>query len=860
MNRKMPAFVCAMLAASALAAGAKTVDFPIPDEVRSWDIPERTTNGVKAVWIENVPWRGKSTRFFAYYSLPDGATAEKKVPGIVLVHGGHGTAFHTWVKLWNDRGYAAIAMDNCGGIPGAKSHTPEHPRHEWSGPNGWGRFEDEALPPEEQWVYHAVECVIRSHTFLRNIPEVDASKIGVTGISWGGFLTSIVCGADPRFAFAAPVYGCGNLRRHSVFAPSIGERWESLWNPVEYAKRCRIPTLWCNGTNDYFFPLDSFEETAVAAGKPLFSIRLRMPHGHPPDGDPPEIAAFADSVVKGARKLADRKVVRREWLYTESTNPVWKDRHFEVSAEKPEKWTICVENAITDDGLILSSPPEFQLAAGIRLGAPFADGAVLQRGMKVPVWGKVVLDKEAQHDSGAVSGSVKVEFAGQTKIADVGKDGTWRVYLDPMEASKESRTMTVSVVAPDGSSDSKGESVEVRDVLVGEVWLASGQSNMECPIWGSCARYRDMKGGFMTAMTRLPNVRYVKCERKWSAEPLELSATWRKFTPEGLLHFNQIATHVGGGDSEEISLSAVAFYYARELYLALDVPIGIVDVSWGGSNIDAWIPKCGYDGAPASLQKPQTPGMYNGMVAAFAPMAVRGMIWYQGCTNWFKKEGDVYCDKLHALYNGWSREFANKDLKIYLAQLAPWEQNWMEICMAQTKFCAEEKNAALAVLADVGNFRDIHPNDKEIVAKRLVLHALKRDYGFDIPEDDSPVLKSISFGGGKARLAFDHVKDWYVYAPDHSRAPAFELAGEDGVWHSATILNYRKRRDSEGKEKGTDFIDGPEIVLSSAEVANPIKVRYMGKPLTSGTLYNEASLPLGPFELTSGRDSSASAK
>ena len=497
---------------------------------------------------------------------------------------------------------------------------------------------------------------------------------------------------------------------------------------------------------------------------------------------------------------------------------------------------------------------EFKIEADARIemGAPFTDGAVLQRGMPVPVWGRVAPRAGVTSAPSFEGRKVKVSFAGQEKTAAVGADGKWKVVLDPMTASKESRTMKVCELGVE-----HGEELEIKDVLVGEVWFASGQSNMECPIWGSCARYRDMKGGFMTAMTRLPNVRYVKCERKWSAEPVELSATWRKFTPEGLLHFNQIATHVGGGDSEEIALSAVAFYYARELYLALDVPIGIVDVSWGGSNIDAWIPKCGYDGCPASIQKQQTPGMYNGMVAAFAPMAVRGMIWYQGCTNWFKKEGDVYCDKLHALYNGWSREFANKDLKIYLAQLAPWEQNWMEICIAQTKFCAEEKNAALAVLADVGNFRDIHPNDKEIVAKRLVLHALKRDYGFDIPEDDSPVLKSVSFDGGKARLAFDHVKDWYVYAPDHSRAPAFELAGEDGVWHPATILNYRKRKNSEGKETGTDFIDGPEIVLSSAEVSNPVKVRYMGKPLTSGTLYNEASLPLGPFEFVGQAESDA---
>ena len=396
MRRKITVAACAFAAAVALAASAKTVDFPIPGDVRSWDIPERATNGVKAVWIENVPWHGKPTRFFAYYSLPEGATTEKKVPGIVLVHGGYGTAFHTWVKLWNDRGYAAIAMDNCGGIPGEKNHTAEHPRHEWSGPNGWGRYEEEALPPEEQWVYHAIECVIRSHTFLRNLPEVDASKIGVTGISWGGFLTSIVCGADQRFAFAAPVYGCGNLRRHSVFAPEIGELWETLWNPVEYAKNCRIPTLWCTGTNDYFFPLDSFEETAFATGNPLFSIKLRMKHGHPPDGDPPEIAAFADSIVKGAPKLTARKVARREWLYTSSANPVWKDRPFEVANEKPQNWTIRFENVITDDGLILSSPPEFRPVAArgfkeVRQCRELSDPIVLVSAVSVRIYSSSVL-------------------------------------------------------------------------------------------------------------------------------------------------------------------------------------------------------------------------------------------------------------------------------------------------------------------------------------------------------------------------------------------------------------------------------------------------------------------------------------
>ena len=509
---------------------------------------------------------------------------------------------------------------------------------------------------------------------------------------------------------------------------------------------------------------------------------------------------------------------------------------------------------------IVAAAAALPLFAEIKLGAPFTDGAVLQRGMKVPVWGKATPSTEASVRK------VKVEFAGQSKTADVGKCGSWKVELDPMDASKEGRTLTVSEITAGFFRDTVEESVEVKDVLVGEVWLASGQSNMECPIWGGGTRYRDMKGGFMTTMTRLPNVRYVKCAHKWSVEPVELSAKWCKFTPESLQLFDREG--LGGGSG--VALSAVAFYYARELYLALDVPVGIVDASWGGTSIDAWTPRCGYDGCdesirdtaeypvkadwkaetdkkgPVSGAHQQPTVLYNGMVAAFAPMAMRGFIWYQGCSN--GGEPGRYCAKLHALYNGWKREFANPGLKLYLVQLAPYSQNWLGICMAQTQFCAEEKNAALAVTADVGNFFDIHPNDKEIVAKRLVLQALKRDYGFDIPEVDSPVFKSVTFKAGKATLAFGNVKDWYVYAPDRSRSPAFELAGADGDWRPAKVVNYRKGKDRKGNVVDTDFVDGAEIVLEAEGVAAPAKVRYMGRPRTAGTLYNEASLPLGPFE------------
>ena len=485
----------------------------------------------------------------------------------------------------------------------------------------------------------------------------------------------------------------------------------------------------------------------------------------------------------------------------------------------------------------------FSASAKIEMGAPFTDGAVLQRGMKVPVWGSAEAGK-----------TITVSFAGAEVSATAGADGKWMVKLPEMDASSEGRTMTVS---GDGS-------VEVKDILVGEVWFASGQSNMECPIWGNACRYRDFAGGLMTTMTRLPNVRYVKVDRNWSVETRPQTAKWCKFTPEYLQLFHRVNTQLAGSNTG-VSLSAVAFYYARELYLALGIPVGIVDASWGGTNIDAWTPRCGYEDCDPSIRATadypvksdwnaetdkagpvhgahqQPTVLFNGMVGAFAPMAMRGFIWYQGCHN--AGESDLYCAKMHALYNGWSKAFANPDLKLYFVQLAPWRQNWMGLVTAQNKFVAEEPHAAIAVTADVGNFADIHPNRKEIVAKRLVVHALKRDYGFEIAEEDSPVFKSASFADGKATLKFDHVKSWYAYDAEFWREPPFELAGKDGVWTAAKLVNEANRQPWQCGE-----IKGVDLVLEAEGVAEPVKVRYMGKDKTMGNLYNEASLPLGPFE------------
>ncbi|MBP7636975.1 MAG: acetylxylan esterase, partial [Kiritimatiellae bacterium] len=174
-----------------------------------FDAAEFATNDVRTVFYEGKPYQGRPTRVFAYYGLPAGASPARKVPGIVLIHGGGGSAFVRWVKLWNSRGYAAISMDTCGAVSGNAYGEEQkgHRRHAWAGPPGWGGFDKFDDPVADQWTYHAVAAAVRGHSLLRSLPEVDTSRIGVTGISWGGYLTCIAAAVDDRFAFAVPVYG-----------------------------------------------------------------------------------------------------------------------------------------------------------------------------------------------------------------------------------------------------------------------------------------------------------------------------------------------------------------------------------------------------------------------------------------------------------------------------------------------------------------------------------------------------------------------------------------------------------------------------------------------------------------------------
>lgn len=275
---------------------------------------------VRSLLYESEPYQGKPTRVFAYYATPapsaNGQPRDKKLPAVVLIHGGGGTAFRDWAELWANRGYAAIAMDLAGHQPiaGKNAHQRENRTRLLDGGPDQGddtKFGNIDKPVTEQWPYHAVAAAIRAHSLIRSFPEVDADRTAVTGISWGGYLTCIVAGVDSRFKAAVTVYGCGFLHENSAWlnrfekmTPDERQRWIALWDPSRYLPAVSMPILFVNGTNDFAYPLDSYMQSfAAVPGVKQIRITVNMPHGHPAGWAPQEIGLFTDQHLRGGPSL-----------------------------------------------------------------------------------------------------------------------------------------------------------------------------------------------------------------------------------------------------------------------------------------------------------------------------------------------------------------------------------------------------------------------------------------------------------------------------------------------------------------------------------------------------------------------------
>ena len=485
------------------------------------------------------------------------------------------------------------------------------------------------------------------------------------------------------------------------------------------------------------------------------------------------------------------------------------------------------------------------LHATVRFGMPFSDHMVLQREKPVAVWGWA--------DPGE---KVTVTFAEQSVATTADAKGEWRVNLKPMPASKTPRTLAAN-------------GVKVQDVLVGEVWFAGGQSNMGVPLVWVDPRHGDEKGAMIAQYIRRPYVRFARNEAWWSQKPIRGGAVkWH------VMNYENLKSDEGDGP-RHYGFSAVASYFALELYSELDVPIGILAAYNGGINIESWTPREGFESIPELHELAekypvsadewekrwkelsrggicggpyrQPTALWNSCIEPLTPYTIRGAIWYQGENN--AQDADHYCILSHALWNGWAKKFENPELPFYFAQLAPWGNPRAPLVQeAQAQFAAEQPNAAMAVINDLGNIVDVHPNRKQTVAQRLALHAFKRLYGYTHIQDNSPTLKSWRIEGNRFILSFNDVRRFYVYNPDRSLKVGFEVCGADGKWQSADIENFKVDKEG-GKDYRYGELVGTDVVVSAKGVEKPVKLRYLHSSPWYGALYSEVNLPVGAFHI-----------
>lgn len=471
--------------------------------------------------------------------------------------------------------------------------------------------------------------------------------------------------------------------------------------------------------------------------------------------------------------------------------------------------------------------------AQVDLAHPFADRMVLQRELPVPVWGTA--------EPGA---SVLVAFDGQSHTTTANEQGRWRVRLAAMPASASPRELVVR---------SGGGRVIRKNVLVGEVWLAAGQSNMAYTA-GAMAR-RLAEGQDLVSAADFPAIRFCRINEPDSPQPLDdfpAVVRWDVCTPQRVLQH-----------------SAVAFVFARRLHQALQVPIGVIDCSWGGKPIEPFIPVEAFVGHPTlvalaaraeagDIEGIQTmPGgtyvrnsswlagtIYNGRIAPLVPYAMRGAIWYQGESNSGRGEDPRdYEHKMRALVEGWRHAWDRDRLPVYFVQLPQWSSYAWTYLREEQRRAQSLPHTGMVVTIDLDNGSDIHPPNKIDVGERLARWPLANEYGRKIATS-GPMFRAATIHEGRVTVSFEQAESGLMVGrvagvqsiqPSHEdRLGGFELIGREGRWHAA---NAR--------------IEGDTVVVSSPDVTQPIAVRYAchpeAKPGEPWNLYSPEGLPASPF-------------
>ena len=483
---------------------------------------------------------------------------------------------------------------------------------------------------------------------------------------------------------------------------------------------------------------------------------------------------------------------------------------------------------------------------------------VLQRDIPAPVWGWAEPGE-----------TITVRFAGQALTATAGNDGRWQVRLAPLKADTAPQELTVA---------GKSASVVVHDVLVGDVWVCAGQSNMEFAM-GSADNFRSLQPTLANPLIRLLSIKAPQA----GTPVADLPNGW---TP---------------CDTQTVSgFTAVGYFFGRRIQQEAGIPIGLIGNAWGGTPIELWMPVEAPAGFPelarlrqdydkrladfnaelarlidpmaqwvdqarqakaagqALTPPPAVPphpatgngglsGIYNGRVAPLIPSAIKGALWYQGEAN--GGDDDIYYHKMRALIGGWRQAWAQGDFPFYYVQLANWLQpdnepaggsGWARVRMAQLR-SLQIPRTGMAVAIDIGEANDIHPKNKEDVGNRLALWALKNDYGRTNVVCSGPLYKSASVEGSRIRVAFDYAEGGLMVGRKAGHGPAeedrngrlqrFAVAANSNTWVWADAV-----------------IDGSTVLVSSTNVPAPVAVRYGYSMNPNGcNLYNREGLPASPF-------------
>ena len=487
----------------------------------------------------------------------------------------------------------------------------------------------------------------------------------------------------------------------------------------------------------------------------------------------------------------------------------------------------------------------------VRMPRVFGDHMVFQRGKPLVVWGWA-----------APGEKVTVALNGNKKEAAADATGRWTTVL-PVMAAGGPFEMTVA---------GRTGGLAFKDVLVGDVWLCSGQSNMEWPLRAA------ENGADVVKAANHPLIRLLNVEQKASPQPLpDIGGAWAVCSPES------------AGD-----FSAVGYFFGRNLQADLHVPIGLINSSWGGTLIETWTPPAGFEMTPAlsrivrdlamadedyrgllpgklaemeawiaSVRKalerggaiPLQPGwpehpiygqgfpekptsLYNGMIHPFVPFALRGAIWYQGESNVITKDGMLYYEKMKALVNGWRKLWGQGDFPFYFVEIAPlggptYEDDELPKLWDAQRASLAIPNTGMAVVNDVGNLEDIHPWNKLTVGNRLALWALAKEYGRKDVVFSGPLYRSMGIRDGKAVISFDDTGGG-LDVRGGGELTWFEIAGEDRVFKKAAAR-----------------IEGNTVVVWSEAVPTPAAVRFGWNKKAEPNLMNKEGLPASPFRTDS---------